>query len=153
MRTGGVDAGRPANGSRGDVAIEVVFFDVGGVLLEQDKARVLATWDKRLGLPAGTCDTYLAKYYEDAQTRPARPSDYPEFPYLEEMIQSIGRTDKLVPGMESILERVRVDPTRAAMIDDQEKNIRSAASIGMAAILFQSADQLRRRLREIGLVF
>jgi 2-haloacid dehalogenase len=45
-----------------------------------------------------------------------------------------------------------VAPERTVFIDDSEKNAEAAARCGFHAIRFTDADELRRRLAELGLV-
>ena len=50
-----------------------------------------------------------------------------------------------------LCERHRVDPRRAVFVDDSETNTRVAADLGFHTVLFESAEQLRDRLRGLGL--
>lgn len=50
-----------------------------------------------------------------------------------------------------LLDRNDIDPRRAVFIDDSPKNVAGAEAVGMAGILFENADDLRARLRDLGL--
>ncbi len=51
-----------------------------------------------------------------------------------------------------LCERFRVEPARSVFIDDSLPNVEGARSIGMLAVNFVSADQLRDELRGLGVV-
>jgi 2-haloacid dehalogenase len=48
------------------------------------------------------------------------------------------------------LRRFSLDPAATAYVDDWDRNVAAAAGIGMAAIRFRDAGQLRRDLRALG---
>lgn len=52
-----------------------------------------------------------------------------------------------------LLERYSVDPERAVFIDDNLHNVKAAESLGINGVHFQSADDLREKLREYSVVF
>ena len=49
----------------------------------------------------------------------------------------------------AVLKRIRAKPGDCVLIDDKERNVKGAVSIGMHAILFKSARQLRRDLEKL----
>ena len=51
-----------------------------------------------------------------------------------------------------LLERFGLSPHATVMIDDSRRNGEAARGIGMQAVLFESADQLRRALAELRLL-
>ena len=48
-----------------------------------------------------------------------------------------------------ILKRMGVQPHEAVFVDDQEKNTRVASELGMHAVLFKNATQLKRELKRL----
>lgn len=51
-----------------------------------------------------------------------------------------------------ILDRYDIDPSTAVFIDDSLKNVEGAKKVGMEAIHFQSPEQLRKDLQDLGVV-
>lgn len=51
---------------------------------------------------------------------------------------------------ERCLERLSVQPPEALFIDDRETNVRAASDAGLLAVRFESAEQLRRDLSDMG---
>ena len=60
----------------------------------------------------------------------------------------IGKTKKAVETFYYVLERLNTDANKVLFIDDSEKNIEVAKSIGMDSILFLNANQLERELKK-----
>jgi 2-haloacid dehalogenase len=52
---------------------------------------------------------------------------------------------------EILLTRYQLRPAETVFIDDQPRNVAAAAELGVAAILFTTAAQLRQELAELGL--
>jgi len=50
-----------------------------------------------------------------------------------------------------LLERQGIDPRTAVFVDDSAANVAGAEAVGMTAIRFTDADDLRMRLRDLGL--
>jgi len=50
-----------------------------------------------------------------------------------------------------LLDRHTIDPTGAVFIDDSRPNVEAARDLGMTALHFRSAAELRRELAELGL--
>jgi len=46
-----------------------------------------------------------------------------------------------------IVEDLKIDPSHCVFIDDMGPNIRAAQNVGISAIQFESADQLRKSMR------
>jgi len=60
----------------------------------------------------------------------------------------VEKTRKPFPDFYQILfDRYAINPTTAVFIDDNLKNIVGAKAVGLNAIRFQSADQLREELK------
>ncbi len=51
-----------------------------------------------------------------------------------------------------LLERGRIDPARAVYIDDTQRHVDAAKSLGMRALLFRDAASLRHELATMGLL-
>lgn len=51
-----------------------------------------------------------------------------------------------------LLERYKIEATRAVYIDDSASNIATANRLGFTTIHFQSAEQLRRELQAFGVI-
>jgi 2-haloacid dehalogenase len=51
-----------------------------------------------------------------------------------------------------IMDRFNIDPNRAIFIDDNLRNIKAAEPFGLHCIQFKNADQLRKELKEIGII-
>ncbi len=51
-----------------------------------------------------------------------------------------------------LLERYSVEPERAVFIDDNLHNVKAAESLGIQGVHFQSADDLREKLREYAVI-
>jgi 2-haloacid dehalogenase len=51
-----------------------------------------------------------------------------------------------------ILERFSIHPNRALFIDDNHKNVEGAKAVGIEAVRFESPEQLRRYLVDIGVL-
>lgn len=49
-----------------------------------------------------------------------------------------------------LLERFEVEPSRAVFVDDRGENVAAAHALGMAGVVFRSAEDLVVRLRELG---
>jgi 2-haloacid dehalogenase len=78
------------------------------------------------------------------------------FPFLEELdgilISGDVRLAKAdVAIFREFLRRYDLDPATTVYVDDWDLNVASAASVGIHAIHFVGADDLRVRLREMGL--
>ena len=51
-----------------------------------------------------------------------------------------------------LLERYRIRPEAAVFIDDNPENAAAASRLGLHGIHFQSPEQLRRELHQLGLL-
>ena len=51
-----------------------------------------------------------------------------------------------------LLDRFRLKPSESLFVDDKQANVDAAKSCGMHALLFTGADQLRRDLRQLGVL-
>ena len=64
------------------------------------------------------------------------------------VVSGVEKTRKPFPDFYQILfDRYAINPTTAVFIDDNLKNIVGAKAVGLNAIRFQSADQLREELK------
>lgn len=69
------------------------------------------------------------------------------------VVSGVEKTRKPFPPIYQILmERYRVEPTRAIFIDDNIKNVHGAIHVGLDAIHFQSPPQLRQELNVRGVL-
>jgi HAD superfamily hydrolase (TIGR01509 family) len=53
---------------------------------------------------------------------------------------------------ELLLRRFDLTPSATLLVDDSPRNVRAALSVGMQAVEFRSASELRRLLEETGLL-
>ncbi len=84
------------------------------------------------------------------------PITRPRFPFLEEMDGilisgevNVGKPDPAI--FRHFLERFGLAPEATVFIDDWDLNVATASSLGITAIQFRDAAQLRRDLRALGL--
>lgn len=63
----------------------------------------------------------------------------------------VGATKKTDKGFIEIISRLKASPAQCLFIDDVESNIVMAKSLGMQAIQFHNADQLRFDLKTLGI--
>jgi 2-haloacid dehalogenase len=64
-------------------------------------------------------------------------------------IEGVAKPDPQI--FKILLERHELDPRRTAFIDDSPRNIAAARALGIEALQFVSADELRSNLRRLGL--
>jgi 2-haloacid dehalogenase len=84
------------------------------------------------------------------------PVTRPRYPFLDEMDGilisgevGVGKPDPAI--FRHFLERFRLTAENTVYIDDWDLNVATAAALGMTAILFRGAAELRRDLRSLGL--
>ena len=64
------------------------------------------------------------------------------------VVSGVEKTRKPHPEFfQRLFDRYQVDPATALLIDDNIKNIEGAANVGLHAVHFQSADQLKNELQ------
>lgn len=87
-----------------------------------------------------------------AEMFPAARRDYPFLAEFEGIL--VSGEEKLVkpdPAIYHLLfKRFAIDPARAVFMDDSPANVQASLDVGMAAIHFQSPEQTRAALRELG---
>jgi 2-haloacid dehalogenase len=90
----------------------------------------------------------------EAETYPVRRRRFEFFGLFDGTVVSglegIGKPD--VEIFERLLERFALTPSATVMIDDAPANVAAARAVGMRAIAFTSADQLRGSLEQLGLL-
>ena len=70
------------------------------------------------------------------------------------MVSGVEKTRKPFPEFYQILfDRYQVDPATSIFIDDNVKNIEGAKKVGLNAILFQNAAQVKAELIEKGIIW
>ena len=99
------------------------------------------------GVPLFAITNFSAAKYEEALAR---------FPFLRLFRDTIvSAHERLLKPDEAIyrllLDRHDIDPRRAVFIDDSARNVAGAAAAGMEAIHFVGPEDLRDRLRDLGL--
>ncbi|MBX3030947.1 MAG: HAD family phosphatase [Chloroflexi bacterium] len=89
-----------------------------------------------------------------AETFPRARGIFPFLAWFEGIVVSGDeRVKKPDPEIwRRLIERYAVDPTAAVYIDDVPENARVAATFGFHAIRFESPEQLRSRLIELGVL-
>jgi 2-haloacid dehalogenase len=87
-------------------------------------------------------------------TYPARRERYPFLTWFDGTLVSafegVAKPDPRV--FQLLLERFGLDPPSTLFIDDSQKNVEAARSVGLHAIEFESPEDLRRRLEDLGLL-
>jgi 2-haloacid dehalogenase len=64
-------------------------------------------------------------------------------------IEGVAKPDRRI--FQILLRRYRLDPAATVFIDDSPANVEAARGLGLAAVRYTSAGQLRGRLRSLGL--
>jgi 2-haloacid dehalogenase len=89
---------------------------------------------------------------------PAEPIDQlvADWPFLEwfDGLVISGREQLLKPDprlFQVLLDRFALEADRTVFVDDVERNVAAAAGLGIHAIRFESADQVREALADLGL--
>ena len=102
---------------------------------------------RRAGLRTYALSNWSAETFPLTRTR---------FPFLDEMDgilisgeAGVGKPDPAI--FREFLARFGLAPDRTVYIDDWDRNVATAAGLGMTAILFLDAEQLRTDLRRLGL--
>lgn len=77
---------------------------------------------------------------------------HPAFAIFDQLIFSaeIGVVKPSAGAFRAALEKLSREPEEVLFIDDRPENVSAALALGLAAIEFRSADQLRTRLSELG---
>jgi 2-haloacid dehalogenase len=77
------------------------------------------------------------------------------FPFMEWFdghvisgFEGVAKPDHLI--FEILLERYRLEPDKSVFIDDSARNVEAARELGMNAVLYRSARQLRTELHDLG---
>lgn len=65
----------------------------------------------------------------------------------------IGKMKNEKGSFEKVLKEMNLSPEEAVIVDDNEKNIQRAKSIGMKVILFKNTEQLLNDLSKLGVKF
>ena len=90
----------------------------------------------------------------EAETYPRRRERFAFFDLFEGVVVS-GLEEVSKPELEifrRLLERYALDARTTLFVDDNAANVEAAASLGMQTVRFESADLLRARLEELGLL-
>lgn len=103
---------------------------------------------KRSGLPVYALTNWSAESYPTAQKH---------FDFLREFDGVVVSGEEKVAKPDArlfhiLLERYKIEATRAVYIDDSASNIATANRLGFTTIHFQSAEQLRRELQAFGVI-
>ena len=89
-----------------------------------------------------------------AETFPTARARFESFAHFEAIVVSgehgLAKPDPRLFHL--LLERHRVDPARAAYVDDRPDNAAAAAALGMTAVVFTDPDRLRTDLTRLGLL-
>lgn len=90
----------------------------------------------------------------EAETYPLRRDRFAFFGWFDGVVVSgFEGVSKPDPGIfRRLLERYSLDASATLCIDDHAVNLEAAASLGMQTVRFESADLLRERLLELGLL-
>ena len=89
-----------------------------------------------------------------SETFPLARARFPFFDWFHGIV--VSGEEKLIkpdPRLYArLLERYRVDPTRAVFIDDSPKNVEAAVALGLHGIQFRSPPALRAELTALGVL-
>lgn len=123
--------------SRGEDMIAGTFDDTVAVLSELTSAGV-----RCLALSNMEPDTFIK-----------RRSRFPFFGLLDGWVisgqEGVAKPDRAI--FEILLSRYRLEPAATVFVDDNQANVAAAAKLGVVAIEFTTAAQLRKELRDLGL--
>ena len=90
----------------------------------------------------------------EVETYPRRLERFPFLRWFDGSVVSgfegIAKPD--VEIFDLLLTRFELTPAETLLIDDSPRNVRAALSIGMQAVEFRTAAELRRLLDEVGLL-
>lgn len=88
-----------------------------------------------------------------AELYPHAPERFAVLALLDHVVVSgeVGAAKPDPAAYRAVIERAGVPPERLVFVDDKQVNVDAAAALGMDAIRFTTADELRRQLRERGL--
>ncbi len=103
---------------------------------------------KRAGLPVYALTNWSAESFVPTKKRYAFLHEFDGIVVSGE--EKIAKPDARL--FHILLERFKIDATRAVYIDDSAANIATAKSLGFVTIHFQSAGQMRRELVEFGVL-
>ncbi len=89
-----------------------------------------------------------------AQTFPWALEQFEFLHWFEGIVVSgVEKSRKPFPEFYKILfDRYQVNPEAALFIDDSQRNIDGALSVGLQGLWFQSPDQLKRELQQLGIL-
>jgi 2-haloacid dehalogenase len=90
----------------------------------------------------------------EVETYPQRLERYPFMGWFDGTVVSgfegVAKPDAEI--YERLLTRFELTPASALLIDDSPRNVRAALSLGMQAVEFRAAAELRRLLQRAGLL-
>lgn len=90
----------------------------------------------------------------EVETYPQRLERFPFLRWFDGIVVSgfegVAKPD--VEIFELLLKRFELTPASTLLIDDSARNVRAALSLGMQAVQFRSASELRQLLEEAGLL-
>jgi|SRR5579859_1000421 len=152
---------------RGDLTAEAYWMKLAqdaGVEIEDNQVGVLSGWDVEMWSTINVEMMKWAKHLRSAGIKTAILSNMPEdmviharknFHWLTEFdchvfSSEIGVIKPSAGIYQHCLERLKVHPSEALLIDDREANVRGACELGIHGIQFQSGGQLSSELRAIG---
>jgi len=113
----------------------------------EDTVGVLEDLDRN-GVPLYALSNFSSEMFVHARRR---------FPFLARfrdiVLSGDERLNKPDPRLYRVLlDRYRIDPAEAVFVDDRAPNAAAARALGMRAVCFVGAAELRRELAELGLL-
>jgi len=120
------------------VLVDAVVFDLGGVLID---------WNPRHQVPLFALTNWARDTFLIAQER------YPFLQWFRQVIVS-GREGMAKPSpaiFHLMLERCGLSAGSTLFIDDSIRNVEAASRVGLNALVYRDARQLRRELAGFGL--
>jgi 2-haloacid dehalogenase len=87
-----------------------------------------------------------------AETFPIAEARYPFLGWFEGIVISgdVGICKPDPRAFRHLIDRHRLDPATTVLVDDSEANVRAASELGMVALRFRSAGELRDELSALG---
>lgn len=90
----------------------------------------------------------------EAETFPLRRARFAFFDLFDGIVisgvEGMAKPDLAI--FELLLDRYRLDPGSTLFVDDNAENLTAASAVGMGTVLFESPEDLRRRLQVLNLL-